>query len=163
MHLYFDHSSPPIISMTCDKYVWWNANRPYGHNLPLLCPTCASVRPWTKTTSEGPNSWNMQCSNPDCGLNADMSQFQPRAKLSGQKPVNATFMMPTSERQGFGDPWRVAGKGVHGYRWGLQSWNPLTLQLPTSTLVVVLCYSFVIDLYRVSYINNCTTANSTTC
>ncbi|KIM50703.1 hypothetical protein SCLCIDRAFT_12301 [Scleroderma citrinum Foug A] len=99
MHFYFDRSSPPNISMTCDKYVWWNANmRPYGHNLPLLCPMCTSIRPWAKIANEGPNSWNMQCSNSDCGLNADGSQLQPRAKLSGEKPANVTFVMPTNKR-----------------------------------------------------------------
>ena len=41
--------------------------------------------------------------------------------------------------QGFGDPRRVTGKGVHGWGWGLQSWNPRTLQLPASTPVAVIC------------------------
>ena len=98
MHFYFDRSSPPIASMTCDKYVWWNANiRPYGHNIPFLCPTCASVQPWAATTKEG-TTWNIQCSNPDCGLDADKSRFQPRAKISGEKPADVTFVTPTNKR-----------------------------------------------------------------
>jgi len=26
VHFHFDCSLPPIASMTCNKYVWWNAN-----------------------------------------------------------------------------------------------------------------------------------------
>ncbi|KAL4061850.1 hypothetical protein V8B97DRAFT_2027073 [Scleroderma yunnanense] len=90
MYFFFNCSSlPPIMSMTCDKYVWWNANMwPYGHNIPFLCPTCAS---------EG-EAWTIQCSNPDCGLNADKSQFQPRARVSGEKLANLTFVMPSNKR-----------------------------------------------------------------
>ncbi|KAL4063945.1 hypothetical protein V8B97DRAFT_2026258 [Scleroderma yunnanense] len=74
-------SSPPIMSMMCDKYVWWNANMwPYGHNIPFCCPTC---------TSEG-EAWTLQCSNPDCSLNAD--------KVSRKKPANLTFVMPSNKR-----------------------------------------------------------------
>ena len=48
--------------------------------------------------------------------------------------------------QGFGDPWRVTGKGVRGWGWGLQSWNPRTLQLPASTPVPAVQRCLVSDL-----------------
>ncbi|KIM50284.1 hypothetical protein SCLCIDRAFT_922017 [Scleroderma citrinum Foug A] len=98
MHFSFDRSSPPITSMTCDKYVWWNANtRPYGHDIPFLCPACASVRPWGRTVKKE-GSWIIQCSNPDCGLNADKSRFRPRATVSGEKSGDVTFITPTNKR-----------------------------------------------------------------
>ena len=101
MHFSFDHSSPPITSMTCDKYVWWNANiRPYGHNVPFLCPTCASVRPWGKTAKvEG--GWVVQCSNPNCGLNANKSRLRPTATVSGEKAANAIFITPKKRADGW--------------------------------------------------------------
>ena len=48
--------------------------------------------------------------------------------------------------QGFGDPWRVTGMGVRRWGWGLQSWNPQTLQLPTSTPVPAVQRCLVSDL-----------------
>ena len=69
VHFHFNCSSPPITSMTCNKYVRWNANmQPYRHNIPFLCPTCASVWPWTVTAKDA-TCWNIQSLNPNCGLN----------------------------------------------------------------------------------------------
>ena len=98
LHFSFDRSSPPITSMMCNKYVWWNANmRPYGHNIPFLCPTCASVQSWGQTVKEK-SGWIIQCANPDCGINTDRVQLQPRATVSGGKPENITVMPSTIKR-----------------------------------------------------------------
>ena len=98
LHFSFDRSSPLITSMTCNKYVWWNANmQPYGHKIPFLCPTCASVRLWGQTVKEN-GGWIIQCSNPDCGLNADKVRLQPRATVSGANPENVTIMPSTIKR-----------------------------------------------------------------
>lgn len=95
----FNRSSSPITSMMCDKYVLWNNNmQPYGNKIPFLCPTCTSVWPWGETIKEKGGGWITHCSNPDCGLNAEKSQFQPRAKVSGEKPEKMTFITPTNRR-----------------------------------------------------------------
>ena len=60
----------------------------------------------------------------------------------------------TSVRQGFGDPWRVTGKGVHGYGWGLQSWNPHTHQTPTKHPCAATLWPSLVCI--ASYINKST-------
>ena len=98
LHFSFNRSLPPIVSVTCNKYVWWNSNmRPYGSDIPFLCPTCTSVRPWGEITKEE-KTWSIQCSNPACGLSADKSQLQPRGEISMEKPANFAFVTPTKKR-----------------------------------------------------------------
>ena len=99
LHFSFDRSSsPPIVSVTCNKYVWWSSNmQPYGSDIPFLCPTCNSVRPWGEITKEE-KTWSIQCSNPACGLNADKSRLQLRGAISMEKPANFTFVTPTKKR-----------------------------------------------------------------
>ena len=101
MYFSFYHSLPPIMSMMCDKYVWWNANiQPYGHNVPFLCPTCASVWPWGKT-AKVERDWVVQCSNPNCGLNANKSQLRLMATVSEEKAANAIFVTPKKRADGW--------------------------------------------------------------
>ena len=70
-------------------------------------------------------------------------QIRPLKPDNRPETTKENARWETSERQGFGNPPRVMGKGVCRCGCGLQSWNPLTL------VVATLCCSFVIDLYSV--------------
>ena len=75
-------------------------------------------------------------------LEARDAVWVTRTTLEMEQMLRVTI----SVGQGFGDPWRVTGKGVRGWGWGLQSWNPRTLRLPASTPVAAILCCLVIDL-----------------
>jgi len=94
-------SSSGQMQFKCNKYVWWNKyRRPFGEDLPLLCPVCTCIRPWGDVVHTK-EAWAVECGNPKCGLDERNRRVVPSGKISKNKLPNLKFVTPRKRPQGW--------------------------------------------------------------